>query len=476
MPRLIGWGKWIAKGCLLAITVLVTATPVAGQITPDLLIGSAVRGKGPHYLNLQQAIDAFNKRDYDKAMELLVDAKRATPKLAPPELMMAQMYMSTNQVLDGRIEFEKTIKAWPNDPEAYLALSELDFSERHLASARLLLQKALSLAENFHDNVARQNSLLVRIYAGIVTIEEYQESWPQARDIALKWVKLDPENATPHTRLARIYFKLERSDDAFKEFQKAKAADEQSTPAEVAMANLYYGANDRMKAQEWVKKAMDSGAKDSITLIAIAKLKFEANELDEAAKYALEAGRADPRSLNAKKLLGIIARMQRKYDAAKKYLEAAHVQSPSDLESINHLALVLVEMKDEKDRAIEFAELGYQSSRNSADAAATLGWVYYRLGRLHEASNYLVLATKNGVTSPDTAYYMAAIYSKQSRNSEALAILDRIVQAKGTFFYRLDAEALLKELQSKEQKKKGEDFGEPGGEKASGGVTPSANP
>ena len=79
-------------------------------------------------------------------------AKKSTPRLAPPEVMMAQLYFDGNQPLGGIVMLERAIRRVPQDPEAYIMLAERAVNERRITEADLLFQKAVKLVELFTEN------------------------------------------------------------------------------------------------------------------------------------------------------------------------------------------------------------------------------------------------------------------------------------------------------------------------------------
>lgn len=424
------------------------------ELTPDELMGNSVKGRGPHLADLQDAIHRFRDREYDEARKLLEEAKKKNGKLPPPEVMMAKLFATANQVVEFRAELENCTRKWPSDPEAYVVLAEADASEGRFTAARMLYYKAVALAESFRENGTRKVAAQTASYGGLAAIEEAQQNWAAAKEAVAALLKIDSENATAHARMGRIQFKMNQPDEAFQSFQKATVKEENGTPAEVAMATMYQLAGDRDKVREWLGKAVQKGDKDITTQLAVANLKLQTNQVDEAVKHVEAARKIDPQNLDAKILGGIIARKQRDFDKARKYLESAHVQSPSNTTVMNHLALVLLEIggEAERRRAQEFAEINFRSNSSSPEAAGTLGWVYYRLGRVNEANNYLAAAVRAKNGSPDLYYYIATVYSKMGRGTEAAGILDAALKSSGIFFYRKDAESLFKDLAKKDRR------------------------
>ena len=125
----------------------------------------ARRGRGPGYsrntdrrrdVGRRTILPGFGGRDLAFACERLgrradVDglAKKKGPKLATSEVMLANALVLMNQSGMGRMEYERWIKEHPLDPEAYLRIAELDYSEGRFTESGLLFDKASEVVAKF---------------------------------------------------------------------------------------------------------------------------------------------------------------------------------------------------------------------------------------------------------------------------------------------------------------------------------------
>jgi tetratricopeptide (TPR) repeat protein len=102
----------------------------------------------------------------------------------------------------------------------------------------------------------------------------------------------------------------------------------------------------------------------------------------------------------------------------------------------------------DKKRALEYAQMNAQRAGNHPDAASTMGWALYQLGRTAEAEAAFrkALELGKGQTSANLAYYLARIATDRKRYDEARKVLAIALRWPQPFFERLDAEQLAKEL------------------------------
>jgi predicted Zn-dependent protease len=433
------------------MVVLVCPALSHAQVTVETLTGSAVNEVGPYYQDVEDAINRFFSRDIEGARALLTAAKKKSPKLAPPEVMLAQLLAATGQVPAARAELERAVRKSPDDPEAYLILADAAFGDGRQTEAGLLFAKAAALAAKFSENPKRKQNFQMRGFAGMAAVDEARENWTGAKESLQAWAKLEPNSAAAHQRLARVLFQLGEKKDAYAELQAAVKADAKAPPADVSMGNLYSASGDKTQAEKFMAAAAKKGGKDLATNLALIPWYLQNTQFSEAQAAADAALKIAPDNLEAKTLRGIVARWQRDYPTAQKWLEAAHMQSPGNAAITNHLALVLLEQKGDANqrRALEHAEVNQKLNPNNPEIAATLGWVAYRLGRKADAQRALGAVAAAGNLTPESKYYVATVLKDQGQVGNAIKLLDAALANDQAFAYRQEAEALLAELRKK---------------------------
>jgi superkiller protein 3 len=438
-PRL----AWIAT---CAVTGFFFAAPaLRADSTVEGLTGNAVSGVGPYYQDVEDALRKFSKKDYSGALERLENAKKTVPRLAPAEVMMAQLYYDSNQPTAAVGMLEKVIQRVPGDPEAYVMLAERAALEGRLTEADLLFQKAAQLVGAFADNPKRKQNLQIRALTGAAIIYETRGDWKAARTALESLIKLDPNPARAHERLGHALFEMGDQKAAFVEFQSAAESDKNVPPAELVMATLF---KDQVNSEKWLNFAIKKGGQDLRTQIAAGRFLLKANRLDEAKSHAEEAIKLDPESVDANVLCGLIARVMGDYATAQAALSKAHLMSPGNALVINNLALVLLELPEEENhlRALQFAELNMSKSPNNPEIVATYGWVNYRLNRRLEAERVFATVFNSNRVNSDMLYYLANFSRDRGQTGEAVKLLKEAINTTEPFGYRKPAQALLAEL------------------------------
>jgi tetratricopeptide (TPR) repeat protein len=434
--------------CVLAAMV---ASAARAELTVEKLAGVAVTGVGPYYQDLADAIRDFGSKNYGSAFDHLDKAKKSTPRLAPAEVMMAQLYADAGVPAGTVAMLEKAIQRSPQDPEAYVILAERAVGEGRLTEAETLFQRAAKLAESFTENPRRKQDLQMRSLTGGAGVDELHGNLKDAKSKLELLIKLDQRVASSHERLGRVLFSLGEQKAAYSEFQLAAEADKQAVPAELAMAYL---VTDKAAAENWLNFALKKSGQDLRTQTGAAAFLIKKNQPDAAKEHADEAVKLDPDGFESNSAAGLVARMLGDYKAAQEYLGKAHLAMPTQGVIVNHLALALIELPDDtsRQRALQFAELSLKLNGNTVESLSTLGWINYRLNRRRDAEQAFAAAMNmpeiaiNKTMNSEMAYYLATLAKEQGNFPEAIKMLKEALNTDQPFAYRKPAEELLAQL------------------------------
>jgi tetratricopeptide (TPR) repeat protein len=462
-----------------AATGTTASQPDPKQQVAEFLLTSINPGsEAARYTDVMDAITRAINNDGAGAQALLEKAAKQNPKLPPSEVMIARLLLRLGQPGPGRTELEKAVVAHPNDPEAYLLFAEGALQDGRVTDADALLDKAKSKIAAYNDSPKRKTFFDSHLAADLTAVAVARaaagasDEWNTAVDRAKEWVKADPDSAQAHQQLGRAVFKQMAADyakNALNEFQKAAEKDKNATHPYIILAQLYQEAGKDKDAETSIKYALDprQGGKDlSVNLQAanwaLSTSTQENKRLDDAGKYADAAMAIDPKSLDAKVLRAVIARLKGDPTLAEKLLKDVVEQAPGNVAANNQLALVLIELADLKNdpakrqQAIGYAENNMlrttQGNQFSPEVFATYAWVLYKSGEKEKAGQYLdkVLSTKQ--LTPDMAYYVGKILQDSGKTEQAIQFLESALKSSAPFAQRDASNKLLAELQKQKEK------------------------
>lgn len=443
------WRRFIVAVSFVAAAI--SSGVASAQINAQALVGNAISDDSMNK-EINNAIARFRDRDIDGCRAILERAKSTNPKLPPPGVMMATLWLSVNQLAPAREELEAAAVTAPSDPEAYLKLGDLAFGEGRVTDADVLFGKATELTSAFKENPKRKRDFEIRCNAGNAAVAERRRQWEKAQGYLAKWIELDPDNAGSRLRMGNVLFQLGKETEAIAEYKEAKKIDKNAPLPELAMAQRCDEARKRDAAKKWIQDAMKAAPSDPDVQLFAARWYLQQNDLEAAKTAADTALKLDAKSLEGRFVRGLVARVARDYASAEKFLNEAHFQSPGNFDVSNSLALVLIEsdQEDARRRALELADTNVAKYRENTPqqipAVTTLAWVFYKLGRREDAERILEQVRRSNALSTDGAFYVAKILADRGEKDLARKILDEVLANEPMFATRSDAVDLLATL------------------------------
>jgi tetratricopeptide (TPR) repeat protein len=451
--RTSGGGRWLRRpvwrACGLAVLAALAVVPTARAGTVVLPLewvekngipgAEGAAAQGP--VELDQATKSFQAGDFETCLKQLGQAVLAHPDLPPAHALFAELASRNNQLALMRPALERAFGEDPAHPQVFVLFGDLALREGRWTDAALHFEKATALASTPRWTSPKRDHFERLCLRARAAVAEGRGDWKAAKSALDDRLKLEPADAPARQRLGKALFRLDQWDAAYRELERAAREDATLEPAAISMAWLYTAAGDIKKAEEWLDYAVKS-APDSLGVrIGRASWLLEQGRVEDARAEGEAAARIDPRSRDARRLVGLAARARNDLAGAQTILEALDRESPGDAWTSNQLAVVLAEQADDaqRRRALELAEGLVRRAPNDADALATLGTVCYRLHRLEEAEKLLQTVLASGRASSETAYILARVHVDRGHPEAAPALLDAALSTPGIFVFRNDA-------------------------------------
>jgi tetratricopeptide (TPR) repeat protein len=441
-----------AQGAPAAAAPAVPGAQQEDPFTVEALIGNAVSLSNQKYPEIEKAIQRFKNGDGEGAREFLDLAKQKYPKLPPTDLTFAKLHLLNRNGDAMQFWLETAATNNPDDPEAYLMMADQAFSQGQTAESQALFEKAERLSEKFTANPKRKRNFDIRVLAGLSAVHERRQQPEAAEALLKKWLALDPDSAAAHTRYGMVLFKLKKVDEAFNEFTQARKLQPDASNPDIVLGQLYSQGGDVDKARKAFQKAYNAEPDNEATARSYADWLIQQDDLSEAQKVAAALRKKSPDSVTSLLLEGLVSKMRGDRKGAEESLTKALTLDPANAGATNLLALLLIDSPNmsDKEKALRYAQVNAQRFPNSSQAQITLAWVLFEIGRPSEGNEALQRGAQAGQLNADSAYLVARIFAKQGRKDNARAALDAMLKqvGGGSFMYRKDAEALLKELQA----------------------------
>lgn len=433
------------------------------------LLASPVAAQPKTPADLEKPLELFRAGKFDDALEALKAAAAANPNLSPPRVQLADWFLKAGRGSDARLNVERAAVDDPRHPEVYILNANFAFGEGRITDAVLNLRAAQQLGADVRWSAEQKKRFLLETRTGLAACLQRRGDAAGVREALSAVLADDPKNGRVRFQLAGAVFEQGKPDEAFAELTKARADDPAVELPELAMAGFWLGkANGTAKPDEakghrdqaegWIKKALAAHPTSAKPSRAYASWLLDEGRATAAGPYIDAAARLEPTAHDTLVVKGLQARHTRNYAAAEAAFEQLYKDGPNDPVALGNLAVVLAESgtEEKQKRAINLARAFVQQNPRAADAAAVLGWVELKAGRLDEAERDLTAATTLGQMSLDSAYFVGKMLAERKKFEDAQKVLKAAVDARGAFVYRADADALLAEVTKQVPPKKDE--------------------
>ncbi|MFN9480227.1 MAG: tetratricopeptide repeat protein [Betaproteobacteria bacterium] len=302
-------------------------------------------------LNTPKA-DSANAAGRAQALALLQGFVERNPKAVQAQLAYARLLVADNQLVQAREQFALALAAEPDNADALFAaaLLAIDAGPPY-AAARDYLQRYLTVIAAAGDTRRTPDAA----YLNLARIAEDEGRYAEALD----WLaKIDEPDLYLSTQLRRalVLAKLKRVDEARKLLADTRAdAPQERVAVVVTDAQILREAG---RARE---------AFDLLTA-ALAQAPDDPSLLYETAMAAEKLDRLDVMERNLRRLIEL---------------------KPDDAHAYNALGYSLADRNLRLEEANALIGRALQLAPNDAYIIDSQGWVYYRMGKLPQAREYL---------------------------------------------------------------------------------------
>jgi Tfp pilus assembly protein PilF len=422
--------------------MLLSSAAIASAAPIDDLGGISGRASGNTELpELLAAREAFRKGQLAECNNMLEAAVQKAPSLPPTKLMLARLFLQNGKIPQGKAMLEKCATEHSGHPEVYLAFGNIALEEGRLTDAMLHFERSIAVTLPEHWTPEQQRNLYRESFAGQALVSERREDWFRAQVALSQWSKIEPANAQVRDRWGVALFMLGREQEAFDQFKTSVRQDPTNNAPEVSMAVMYVRKQDYDKARQAFETAVKEYPEDGRVHFEYANMLLLLDEADKAKVHADKAAEMGIANTTLAMQRGYIARQLGDLPGAENYFSAVLEEEPSNFEAMNQLALTLADQDNEakKERALALAELNVKRFPKSSYSHSTLGWVYYRLGRLDDAHRSLHFAGTQTKVRSETIYYLARVLWDKGQKKEVRLLAEKIkevIEQPGLFVLR----------------------------------------
>jgi TonB family protein len=218
------------------------------------------------------------------------------------------------------------------------------------------------------------------------------------------------------------FFMTKRYAEALEVFNKSINLEPDCPEVYCTAGKCYSHLGRKEEAIEVLKKGIamvpDDGCMHD-TLAELYKQTGQTQQLDKSldASEALtrEQLQSYPKNINLRIRLAWILSQKRQFvEAEAEYKEILRLE-PNNAMALNNLGYGMLERNINLEEAVQLIERAVSLAPNNDAYLDSLGWAYFKLGKLNEAEKYLTKAASLNTTSSELREHLGDLYYKQSR-------------------------------------------------------------
>lgn len=401
--------------------------------------------------------------DQQKDLKNAIAAYRKSLDIEPDNLdverALAKDLLADNQLSAAGDAYKDIAAGDPNDPEAYLHLSEIERRQGNYEEALATLKKAKELVpdsleiafnEGLLDDALGHYDDAVQIFQKLVTDSEHSSGQYSDQEKNNRSLFLD--------RLAIVYREQNKTDQAIAAYQEmAKLGGDYELHAYESEVDAYRDVHDYDKATQVAQDAAqkypknvslqllyaaqltDSGHTEQGIALAKAQLGKDSDfdvytqltqiytrqrqwkEATDALNHVKQLATKKDDQLYAAFLEGSLYDRQQMYDKAEAAFRKALAIDPDNSMTLNYLGYMMADHDQKLDEALAMIQKAVQLDPQNYAYLDSLGWVYYKLGNYNLAEIDLRKAIERNSTDPTVHDHLGELYEKTGRLKLAAA-------------------------------------------------------
>ena len=415
--------------------------------------------RNPSARSLQALAAAYEQM---KQWGLAAEAMQRALTLNPPNAgeikrMVAEYQLRAERYADALKSYQDLISEDPNDAQSYLRMSQIYRQQRDFAKAREAADKArgidpMNLEIRYNDVSILQAE--GKTPEAIQTLKDildstqkrsYSRSEKSSRSALLdqlsalyrdadqtelavetlrQTAELDPERGA-RTTLAIV--ETYREAHEFAKAQQEMDAGIKKFPEErelrSARATLLADLGKTSEAVAEAKKLLD-GKADREVYLTLASVYDKAKKFDDMGK-ALDQAEKLSQTGEEKELIwfqrGAMYERMKKIDLAEQQFRKVLETDPNSAGALNYIGYMLADRNLRLQESLDYITKAVEKEPENGAYLDSLGWIYFRLGRLPEAEENLRRAAVKTPHDPTVHDHLGEALMRQGKVREAIA-------------------------------------------------------
>lgn len=348
-------------------------------------------------------------------VEIADDAARRAIELRPewnkPRLFLVKLLLSADRRDEARALLEDYLDSSPDDQALRMLYGQLLVEEEEFSSAREVFERLLT-------NRPKEPDVLFAV--GILSLQ--LDDLDGARIYFTRLYETGQRRDDAAFYLGQVEERAEQAQAALDWYSKVEGAN--AVDAQIRIALLRAEAGEVTQAREILQRLRHQGPESAVVLYLVETEILESVGHTAAAMAvfdtALQAFPDDETLLYGRALLSV--RLDQIPDAERDLRRIVDLD-PEHADALNALGYTLADQTDRYQEAKGYIEKAYALKPDEPAILDSMGWVYYRLGELETARDYLQRALALS-SDGEIAAHLGEVLWAMGRREEARSVWD----------------------------------------------------
>ena len=362
-----------------------------------------------HY-GLGVALMMQNKTD--EAIPSFKQALQLKPDYLEAYTQLFQAYIRARRYDDAITTVNQRIALHPDDASLYQQLGQVYFYQHKFEQAVDADKQALQIKPPYD----RSYQVYREMGTALVDLGQFGE----AMDAFKKSLQLKPDDSNTLRSLGWAYQTQGSFRDAVDTYQKVLKLSPTDSYSVLSLAAIYARTGQTADAEKQYREAIRIAPRSPQGYVGLAGLLSSQQKAEEAEAALRQALAMTPGGLAVHvSLSNVLYQRDKRAEAVAEAREALRLD-PRNPTALNNLGYYLAELNENLEEALKLTQRAVDSAPNVPAYRDSLGWVYFKLGRLEEAEQYIAGVAKQA-NSPVIDEHLGDVYAKRGKQDLALA-------------------------------------------------------
>lgn len=348
------------------------------------------------------------------ALEFLNQLVKFKPEDAELRISIGRAYLDLGRYEEAVQANQDAIRLKRDSALAYHNLGWAYYKLKRYQEALSAYESVIALEPRYWD--------LHRIYSNIGLAYIRLERYDEAVKAYERAIEIAPTNPYGYTGLADTYYFQERYDQALEMYKKGieiGGVDDYMVYGN--LGSLYLVLGKAPEAEKAFRDAIRYKPDFAAGYVDLAETLCEQQRIAEAESALKDALRIEPKNAAYHLLLGaFLDRSKKASEAEAEYRVVLQLQPNKPL-ALNNLGYLMLERNESPAEALQMIQRAVDAEPGNGSFLDSLGWAYFKMGKLDEAERYLTEAARLVTSSPGIQEHLGDLYRRKNKPEEARA-------------------------------------------------------